>query len=267
MLVNAATGSSKNVVPNRLIAASWAFSGSRSVCASATRNETFERRLRVSRARYAKHRVGDVDADHGAGLGHRLCSVEGGGAAATADVEDLLTGMHVGGTKKCDGDGRHGDVTAVGVDDPALSAFTVPHVALGLIGGSAHRPTLSLARIAAAMPRRRPIANSLRDADRKTSLPAVVRGWTGGSERPRCSRSLRVRYHACGGARETVAMSLGHGSSFGPNVMYCPPPAIPPGCGMAATTVSGSPALELGRHVSDDGTCGFVPVLTVASVA
>ena len=131
MLVNAATGSAKNMVPNRLMATSNRRVPRSWVWASPWTKLTLSRPAAAARRRATSSIGSDrsIPVDRPVGA-DRVGGGEGGGAAAATDVEDVLAVGEGGGGEQRVGDGGHDLVAAVGVLDPALSAVAVPGVVL-----------------------------------------------------------------------------------------------------------------------------------------
>jgi hypothetical protein len=150
MLANAAVGSSKNVVPNRLIATSKG-PPSGSVRASACRNSTLLQPVAPA-AGHAEHWCGRVDSYGMASRASRSGGGERGSAAPAADVEHAFPRCNGGVVVEEVGDRREDGVAAVRGADPALSAVAVPGGELVGVrrGGHVGVPHASTMRVASS---------------------------------------------------------------------------------------------------------------------
>ena len=93
MLVNAATGSSKNMTPNWLVAASKGAPGNASTCASPETKRTLVSDASVARrGRKLNEAFGEIESGDRTGGADGARRIERGEAAAAADIEHALAG-------------------------------------------------------------------------------------------------------------------------------------------------------------------------------
>ena len=132
---NAAMGSEKNIVPNRLMARSEP-PGRSSVWTSASTNSTLASPAAAQRRRATSSIGPDRSMPCAVPWGPRVrAAARVVAAAPAADVEDTLSGLGIGGSEDGRGDGLEDAVPAVGVRRPAVAAVAVPGLLLGLVAG------------------------------------------------------------------------------------------------------------------------------------
>ena len=85
----------------------------------------------------AKHRLGDVDADHPTALTHSLGEGHRGGAGAAADLEHAFARRDLRSRQQQIVDGAHAPLDKAAEPDPARTGNIVPKLLLRSVGDTA----------------------------------------------------------------------------------------------------------------------------------